>query len=145
MVSLINCSAFPPSHLGSMTQCSMMMFTKGWQHYCVIGKIPIRWLLLFITWHLPFVSLILLPSLCRLWRFIIVSFFSFFEVFLAMMAPQQIQQLLSPNQLQALIHQKQQALLLQQVFITSINTATANIQHTVTILYLCRCSSVFVV
>ncbi|KAG7230906.1 hypothetical protein INR49_024934 [Caranx melampygus] len=36
-------------------------------------------------------------------------------VFLAMMAPQQMQQLLSPNQLQALIHQKQQALLLQQV------------------------------
>ncbi|XP_026221834.1 forkhead box protein P2-like [Anabas testudineus] len=35
------------------------------------------------------------------------------QVFLAMMAPQQIQQLLSPNQLQALIHQKQ-ALLLQQ-------------------------------
>jgi len=33
-----------------------------------------------------------------------------------MMAPQQMQQLLSPNQLQALIHQKQQALLLQQVF-----------------------------
>ncbi|XP_023255994.1 forkhead box protein P2-like [Seriola lalandi dorsalis] len=31
-----------------------------------------------------------------------------------MMAPQQMQQLLSPNQLQALIHQKQQALLLQQ-------------------------------
>ncbi|CAK6950963.1 forkhead box protein P2-like [Scomber scombrus] len=30
------------------------------------------------------------------------------------MAPQQMQQLLSPNQLQALIHQKQQALLLQQ-------------------------------
>ncbi|XP_008282224.1 forkhead box protein P2-like [Stegastes partitus] len=36
------------------------------------------------------------------------------QVFLAMMAPQQMQQLLSPNQLQALIHQKQQALLLQQ-------------------------------
>ncbi|XP_029290343.1 forkhead box protein P2-like [Cottoperca gobio] len=36
------------------------------------------------------------------------------QVFLAMMAPQQLQQLLSPNQLQALIHQKQQALLLQQ-------------------------------
>ncbi|XP_030588347.1 forkhead box protein P2-like [Archocentrus centrarchus] len=36
------------------------------------------------------------------------------QVFLAMMAPQQIQQLLSPTQLQALIHQKQQALLLQQ-------------------------------
>ncbi|XP_047189304.1 forkhead box protein P2-like [Scophthalmus maximus] len=36
------------------------------------------------------------------------------QVFLAMMAPQQIQQLLSPNQLQALIHQKQQALLIQQ-------------------------------
>ncbi|TNN67402.1 Forkhead box protein P2 [Liparis tanakae] len=32
-----------------------------------------------------------------------------------MMAPQQMQQLLSPNQLQALIHQKQQALLLQQL------------------------------
>ncbi|XP_068459531.1 forkhead box protein P2-like isoform X2 [Clinocottus analis] len=31
-----------------------------------------------------------------------------------MMAPRQMQQLLSPNQLQALIHQKQQALLLQQ-------------------------------
>ncbi|XP_074490068.1 forkhead box protein P2-like isoform X1 [Sebastes fasciatus] len=36
------------------------------------------------------------------------------QVFLAMMAPQQMQQLLTPNQLQALIHQKQQALLLQQ-------------------------------
>ncbi|XP_044047722.1 forkhead box protein P2-like isoform X2 [Siniperca chuatsi] len=36
------------------------------------------------------------------------------QVFLAMMAPQQMQPLLSPNQLQALIHQKQQALLLQQ-------------------------------
>ncbi|XP_034391760.1 forkhead box protein P2-like [Cyclopterus lumpus] len=36
------------------------------------------------------------------------------QLFLAMMAPQQMQQLLSPNQLQALIHQKQQALLLQQ-------------------------------
>ncbi|XP_040894191.1 forkhead box protein P2-like [Toxotes jaculatrix] len=36
------------------------------------------------------------------------------QVFLAMIAPQQMQQLLSPNQLQALIHQKQQALLLQQ-------------------------------
>ncbi|XP_071343858.1 forkhead box protein P2-like [Trachinotus anak] len=36
------------------------------------------------------------------------------QVFLAMMAPQQMQQLLSPNQLQALIQQKQQALLLQQ-------------------------------
>ncbi|XP_042351472.1 forkhead box protein P2-like [Plectropomus leopardus] len=36
------------------------------------------------------------------------------QVFLAMMAPQQMQQLLSPNQLQALIHHKQQALLLQQ-------------------------------
>ncbi|KAK2917587.1 forkhead box protein P2-like [Channa argus] len=35
------------------------------------------------------------------------------QVFLAMMAPQQVQQLLSPNQLQAVIHQKQ-ALLLQQ-------------------------------
>lgn len=32
-----------------------------------------------------------------------------------MMAPQQMQQLLSPNQLHALIQQKQQALLLQQV------------------------------
>ncbi|XP_075905346.1 forkhead box protein P2-like [Nelusetta ayraudi] len=36
------------------------------------------------------------------------------QVFLAMMAPQQMQQLLSPNQLQAFIHHKQQALLLQQ-------------------------------
>ncbi|XP_069384565.1 forkhead box protein P2-like [Paralichthys olivaceus] len=36
------------------------------------------------------------------------------QVCLAMMAPQQLQQLLSPNQLQALIHHKQQALLLQQ-------------------------------
>ncbi|XP_053283411.1 forkhead box protein P2 [Pleuronectes platessa] len=36
------------------------------------------------------------------------------QVCLAMMAPRQIQQLLSPNQLQALIHHKQQALLLQQ-------------------------------
>ncbi|KAI3371100.1 hypothetical protein L3Q82_023740, partial [Scortum barcoo] len=36
------------------------------------------------------------------------------QVFLAMMAPQQMQTLLSPSQLQALIHQKQQALLLQQ-------------------------------
>ncbi|KAM9854820.1 forkhead box protein P2-like [Aulostomus maculatus] len=36
------------------------------------------------------------------------------QVALAMMAPQQMQQLLSPNQLQALIHQKQ-ALLLQQL------------------------------
>ncbi|KAM9376032.1 forkhead box protein P4-like [Pholidichthys leucotaenia] len=36
------------------------------------------------------------------------------QVFLAMMAPQQVQQLLSPNQLQALIQQKQQALLVQQ-------------------------------
>ncbi|XP_047243904.1 forkhead box protein P2-like isoform X2 [Girardinichthys multiradiatus] len=36
------------------------------------------------------------------------------QVFLAMMAPQQMQQFLSPNQLQALIH-KQQALLLQQL------------------------------
>ncbi|XP_058501475.1 forkhead box protein P4-like [Solea solea] len=36
------------------------------------------------------------------------------QVFLAMMAPQQLQQLLSPNQLQALIQQKQQSLLLQQ-------------------------------
>ncbi|CAI5665414.1 forkhead box protein P2 [Oreochromis niloticus] len=36
------------------------------------------------------------------------------QVFLAMMAPQQMQQFLAPNQLQALIHQKQQALLLQQ-------------------------------
>ncbi|XP_029909372.1 forkhead box protein P2-like [Myripristis murdjan] len=36
------------------------------------------------------------------------------HVFRAMMAPQQMQQLLSPSQLQALIHQKQQALLLQQ-------------------------------
>ncbi|XP_030280958.1 forkhead box protein P2-like [Sparus aurata] len=36
------------------------------------------------------------------------------QVFLAMMAPQQMQHLLSPNQLQALIHQKQQALMLQQ-------------------------------
>ncbi|KAM7397045.1 hypothetical protein PAMP_020043 [Pampus punctatissimus] len=36
------------------------------------------------------------------------------QVFLSMMAPQQMQQLLSPNQLQALIHQKQHALLLQQ-------------------------------
>ncbi|XP_078112243.1 forkhead box protein P4-like [Sander vitreus] len=36
------------------------------------------------------------------------------QVFVAMMAPQQMQQLLSSNQLQALIHQKQQALLLQQ-------------------------------
>ncbi|XP_069551587.1 forkhead box protein P2-like [Brachyistius frenatus] len=36
------------------------------------------------------------------------------QLFLAMMAPQQMQQLLSPNQLQALIQQKQQALLLQQ-------------------------------
>ncbi|KAM7003516.1 forkhead box protein P4-like [Tautogolabrus adspersus] len=36
------------------------------------------------------------------------------QVFLAMMAPQQMQQLLSPNQLQALIQHKQQALILQQ-------------------------------
>uniref|UniRef100_UPI0037E8ED66 forkhead box protein P2-like n=1 Tax=Semicossyphus pulcher TaxID=241346 RepID=UPI0037E8ED66 len=36
------------------------------------------------------------------------------QVFLAMMAPQQMQQFLSPNQLQALIQQKQQALMLQQ-------------------------------
>ncbi|CAJ1056233.1 forkhead box protein P2-like [Xyrichtys novacula] len=36
------------------------------------------------------------------------------QVFLAMMAPQQMQQLLSPNQLQALIQQKQQAFVLQQ-------------------------------
>ncbi|CAB1416413.1 unnamed protein product [Pleuronectes platessa] len=36
-------------------------------------------------------------------------------VCLAMMAPRQIQHLLSPNQLQALIHHKQQALLLQQL------------------------------
>ncbi|KAM4573893.1 forkhead box protein P4-like [Odontesthes bonariensis] len=36
------------------------------------------------------------------------------QVFLAMMTPQQMQQLLSPNQLQAVIQQKQQALLLQQ-------------------------------
>ncbi|XP_068169841.1 forkhead box protein P2-like [Antennarius striatus] len=36
------------------------------------------------------------------------------QVFLAMMAPQQMQHLLSPNQLQALIHQKHQALILQQ-------------------------------
>ncbi|XP_071778853.2 forkhead box protein P2-like [Centroberyx gerrardi] len=36
------------------------------------------------------------------------------QVFLAMMAPQQMQQILSPGQLQALIHQQQQALLLQQ-------------------------------
>ncbi|XP_019121345.2 forkhead box protein P2-like [Larimichthys crocea] len=36
------------------------------------------------------------------------------QVFLAMMAPQQMQHLLSTNQLQALIHQKQQALVLQQ-------------------------------
>ncbi|XP_034541845.1 forkhead box protein P2-like isoform X2 [Notolabrus celidotus] len=41
-------------------------------------------------------------------------FLFFFKVFLAMMAPQQVQQLLSPNQLQALIQQKQQALMLQQ-------------------------------
>ncbi|KAM9352320.1 forkhead box protein P2-like [Symphorus nematophorus] len=36
------------------------------------------------------------------------------QLFLAMMAPQQMQHLLSPNQLQALIQQKQQALMLQQ-------------------------------
>ncbi|KAM4554475.1 forkhead box protein P2-like [Fundulus diaphanus] len=36
------------------------------------------------------------------------------QVFLAMTAPQQLQQLLSPSQLQALVHHKQQALLLQQ-------------------------------
>ncbi|XP_026167958.1 forkhead box protein P2-like [Mastacembelus armatus] len=41
------------------------------------------------------------------------------QVFLAMMAPQQIQQLLSPSQLQALIHQKQ-ALLLQQQHLKEI-------------------------
>ncbi|TKS73719.1 Forkhead box protein P2 [Collichthys lucidus] len=37
------------------------------------------------------------------------------QVFLAMMAPQQMQHLLSSNQLQALIHHKQQALVLQQL------------------------------
>ncbi|XP_070686562.1 forkhead box protein P2-like [Pempheris klunzingeri] len=36
------------------------------------------------------------------------------QVFLAMMAPQQMQTLLTPNQLQALIQQKQQALMIQQ-------------------------------
>ncbi|XP_051237422.1 forkhead box protein P2-like [Dicentrarchus labrax] len=36
------------------------------------------------------------------------------QLFLAMMAPQHMHHLLSPNQLQALIHQKQQALILQQ-------------------------------
>ncbi|KAM8893212.1 forkhead box protein P4-like [Spinachia spinachia] len=36
------------------------------------------------------------------------------QVFLAMMTPRQMQQMLSPDQLQALIQQKQQALLLQQ-------------------------------
>lgn len=48
--------------------------------------------------------------------FVNVSFLLSLKVFLAMMAPQQMQHLLSPNQLQALIHQKQQALMLQQVF-----------------------------
>lgn len=37
------------------------------------------------------------------------------KVFLAMMSTQQMQHLLFPNQLQALIQQKQQALMLQQV------------------------------
>lgn len=37
------------------------------------------------------------------------------QVFLAMMSTQQMQHLLFPNQLQALIQQKQQALMLQQV------------------------------
>lgn len=40
---------------------------------------------------------------------------TFLKVLLAMMSTQQMQHLLFPNQLQALIQQKQQALMLQQV------------------------------
>lgn len=76
IVLLINRSAYLPSHLGSMTQSSMMMFTKGWQAlFCNwIGKISIRWLLLFNTWHLPSVSLTRAPAF-MLWTVVLLSMY----------------------------------------------------------------------